>query len=106
MGIFNKFLRNKKGSGWIWIYGLAFLFAIGLVYALFLYVFEGHLIPIIQEVTNDSTTIDAATKAEINSGIDKYMTFFKLIPFILFFVVVIYMIASTIFKQSGGNYYG
>ena len=101
-----KFLRNKKGAAWIWVYGLAFLFALGLLYIIFLYVFEGHLIPTIGGIVNDSNIIEDSTKTEINAGINKYMIFFKTMPFVLFFVVIIYMIASTIFKQSGGNYYG
>ena len=52
-------IRNKKGSAWSWIYGLAFLFALGILYTVFLYVFEGHLVPTIKEITNTTLTDEA-----------------------------------------------
>jgi len=94
---------SKSGAAWSWIYGLAFLFALGMLYTIFLYVFEGHLIPTIKEQTNLTLT-DVAARQTIYDGIDKYMVYFKLMPFILFFIVVLYMIATTIYKQSGGQY--
>jgi len=94
---------NKEGSGFTWIYGLAFLFALGIMYTIFLYVFEGHLVPTIQLAVN-STITDAAARVEVYAGIDKYMTYFKLMPFVLFFIVVIYMFATAIYKQGGTQY--
>ena len=99
----NRFLRNKSGEGWAWVYGLAFLFALGILYTVFLYVFEGHLVPTILTVTNQTVT-SASDRADIVAGISKYMTFFKMMPFVLFFVVILYMILTTIYKQSGGQY--
>ena len=102
--LFKKLHENKRGAAWAWVYGLAFLFALGIMYTIFLYVFEGHLVPTIKTITNQ-TVADPAARADIYAGIDKYMVYFKLMPFILFGVVVIYMFATTLFKQSGGNYY-
>ena len=96
---------HKKGqAAWVWIYATSFLFCLGILYAVFLYVFEGNLVPTIKAITNTSLH-DPAQIALVNSGIDKYMVYFKLMPFILFFVVVLYMIASTIYRQSGGQSY-
>ena len=87
-----------------WVYILLFLFALGILYTTFLYVFEGHLVPTIKGIT-DTTITDPTDKASINAGIDKYMVYFKLMPFVLIFVVLIYGIANAIYKQSGGNAY-
>ena len=103
MKIFKKIIRNKQAAGWSWIYGLAFLFALGLLYTVFLYVFEGHLVPTIKTTAN-STLTDPTAIASINDGIDKYMVYFKIMPFVLFFVVVVYMIATTIYRGSTGQY--
>jgi hypothetical protein len=96
-------LKGKISNSWAWIYGLSFLFALGILYTVFLYVFEGHLVPTIKNIT-DTTITDPVAKADIYAGIDKYMVYFKLMPFILFFIVVIYMFATTLYKQSGGQY--
>ena len=95
--------RSKKAEAWAWVYGLAFLFALGILYTVFLYVFEGHLVPTILTVTNQTVTSEY-DRMEIQTGIAKYMSFFKMMPFVLFFVVVLYMILTTIYKQSGGQY--
>lgn len=92
--------KNKKGNGWVWIYGLSFLFVLGLLYVIFLYVLEGNVAPVIK-ATATQNIHDAGTLTTINSGIDRYLTYFKIMPFVLVAVVIVYMFASTIFKQSG-----
>ena len=102
----NSLFKSKKsqGAGWSWVYGLSFLFALGILYTIFLYVFDANLVPTIKEVTN-TTISDDATRMVVYNGNDKYMTYFKLLPFILFFIVIIYMVVTTIYKQSGGQVY-
>ena len=48
--------------------------------------------------------IPLATQVEINSGIDKYMTFFHAMPFILFFIVVIYMLVAAFRKERESEF--
>lgn len=93
---------NKKGysTGFTWIFGLVTLFGLGILYIVFNQVFTAYLVPIIKTNVNSTATIDASTKAEIDTGIDKYMTYFNLMPFILFFVVIIYMIVAAIRKEG------
>lgn len=100
--MFNKLLKNKKGIVMTWVYILLFLFALGILYSIFLYVFEGNLVPTIKGIA-DNTAISASAKTTINEGIDKYMVYFKLMPFILIFVAVIYGIANAIYKQTSGG---
>jgi len=94
---------DKKGSAYTLVYGLAFLAALGILYTIFLYVFEGQLVPTI-EVTVNRTITDATLRAEVMSGVNQYVTYFKIMPYVLFFVVVIYMLASALYKSTGGQY--
>jgi len=101
------FHKNKKGysTGFAWIFGLVTLFGLGILYVVFNQVFLGYLVPTIKMQVNSSyPPIDAATQLEINSGIDKYMSFFHILPFVLFFVVIIYMIVVAIRKEREGEF--
>ena len=100
---------NKRGqsTGFAFVYGLIMLFGLGIMYIVFNQVFVGHLVPIIKEQANSSAIYDmdgGVTVAEINAGIDKYMTFFHLLPFILFFIIVIYMFVAAIRKEGESGF--
>lgn len=100
---------NKKAqsTGFAWIYGLVVLFGLGVLYIVFNQVFTANLVPLIKNQVNQSygtVQIDEATKQEIYSGIDKYMDFFHILPFVLFLVVVIYMIIAAIRKEKESEY--
>ena len=106
---------SKKGlsTGFAWIYALISLFGIGLIYIIFNQVLTANLVPIIKDQVNQSYMnglqgispgIDEATKIEVNAGIDRYMKFFNALPFILFFVVIIYMIVSALRKESESQF--
>ena len=99
--------KNKKGysTGFSWIFGLITLFGLGILYIVFNQVFTAHLVPIIKEQVDSSyLPIDNATRAEINAGIDKYMDFFHALPFVMFFVVVIYMIIAAVRKERESEF--
>ena len=96
---------NKQGYsvGFSWIYGLISLFAIGLIYIVFDQVFLGHLIPIIKNQVNGSTSvtpIDPTTVGAIFANIDKYMVFWHALPFILFFCVILYLIIAAVRREG------
>lgn len=95
-----KKLNKKSQAGWSWAYGLSFLFALGILYTIFLYVLKGKVAPLIKDIAT-STISDPAQLAMVVDGIDKYLAYFQLMPYILIIVVFIYMIMSTIYKQSG-----
>lgn len=104
------FKMNNKGQmspGFAFAYGIIVLFGLGIMYIVFNQVFTAHLVPIIKGQVNDSYTsggIDLATVNEINAGIDKYMDFFHIIPFALFFIVIIFMIVAAIRKEGESRY--
>jgi len=92
----------KKGysTGFTWIFGLVTIFGLGLLYITFDQVFRAHLVPTIKNIVNSSVSgIDLATQQTIYANIDKYMSFWSMMPFILFFVVVLYMIIAAIRKE-------
>lgn len=99
-------INNKKAStGFAWIFALVTLFGLGVLYIIFSQVFNAYLVPIIKSQVNSTyPPIDLATQAEINSGIDKYMAFFNVMPFILFIVVVIYMLVVSVRKERESEF--
>jgi len=106
INIFKKFKKNRKGysTGFAWIFGLVTLFGLGILYIVFNQVFLGYLVPIIKmQVNATASNIAPATQAEINAGIDKYMSFFHILPFVIFFVVIIYMVVVAIRKEREGE---
>ncbi len=104
-------LKNKKGysTGFTWVFGLVTLFGLGIMYITFTQVFDAHLVPTIKDLTDNSTSIGANlptdTSEFIHGKIDKFMTFFHSLPFILFFIVVIYMLTAAIKEEKDSGYY-
>lgn len=98
-------LTNKKGysTGFAWVFALVTLFGLGILYIVFNQVFTVYLVPTIKNQVNNTASIDAATQATVYAGIDKYMTFFNIMPFVLFFVVIIYMIVVAIRREREGE---
>ena len=106
-----KYFRNKKkaySTGFTWVFGLVSLFGLGVLYITFSQVFEAHLVPTIKEYSNSSTwagrNIDEETTIKINEGIDRYMTFFHLLPIVLFFLVILYMVIAGLTKERENMY--
>jgi hypothetical protein len=105
--IFKPMLKSKKGysTGFAWIFGLVTLFGLGVLYVIFTQVFDVYLVPVIKsQVNNSYSNIDPATVAEVNNNIDTYMSYFHLLPYILFFVVVIYMVLVAVRKEREGEF--
>ena len=98
-------LKNKKGysTGFTWVFGLVSLFGLGIMYIVFSQVFIGNLVPIIKDL-NNASGVDNATKAVINANIDQYMVYFNTLPYVLFFVIVLYMIFAAIRKEREEAY--
>jgi hypothetical protein len=102
-------VRHKKGqsTGFAWIYALIVLFGLGILYIVFNQVFVAHLVPIVKGQVNDTYErgqIELSDVNEINGGIDKYMDFFHILPFVLFFIVIIFMIVAAIRKERESQY--
>ena len=104
-------MLHKKGysTGFTWVFGLVTLFGLGMLYITFAQVFDAHLVPTIKDLTDNSTSIGAGIPEEtsvlIHANIDKYMKFFHSLPFILFFMVVIYMLMAAWRKEGDAGGY-
>jgi hypothetical protein len=105
-----RFMMNKKGysTGFTWVFALVTLFGLGILYITFNQVFVAHLVPQVKDMTNSSSylgsNIPEETSLEIHAAIDKYMDYFHMMPFILFFVVILYMIIAAIRKEKENEY--
>jgi len=89
----------ERSPGFSWVYGLVTIFGLGVLYIIFNYVFGAHLVPTLSTYVNTST-IDAATKAQIFSGYDKFIAFWNIMPFVLIFVIIIWMIIIAVRKEQ------
>ena len=81
-------------SGFGWFKALIVLFVLGVLYILFNQVVTINLRPVAQGIINDSigVTINQSVADELTSEGDKAMAFLHVIPFIIFFIVVLYVI--------------
>ena len=98
---------NKKGysTGFAWVFALVTLFGLGLLYIIFNQVFTIHLVPIIKDnINNPLYDVDNATREAAEGGIDRYMTYFNYLPFVLFFVIVIYLIVVAIRRERESEF--
>lgn len=99
-GLFKSLPMNRKAQSvaFSWVFGLVSLFGIGILYIVFNQVFSDNLVPLIKDM-NTNSSVDAQTKADVVTGIDRYMTYFNLLPFILFGVVVLYMFVAAVRRE-------
>ena len=86
------------------MFGLVTLFGLGILYIVFNQVFEAHLVPTIKNMVNMTGNIDPAIATQIYANIDKYMSFFHALPYILFLVVIIYMFVAAIRKERESEF--
>ena len=97
----------KKGysTGWSWLLGLIFILISGILYIVFDQVVVVWLVPAFKAVINSTIgNPDPGTIIVSFSNIDKYVSYFHLMPYILFFVGVFFMVVSAI-KKDGDSIY-
>ena len=102
-----RFKKKGYSTGFAWVFGLVSLFGLGLMYIVFSQVFHANLIPIIKDQINSSflaDNIDTETINQANAGIDKYMVYFDTLPFILFFIIIIYMVVAAVRKERESEF--
>ena len=88
-------LKNKKGNiGREWMFALAFIFALSVLYLTFNVVYETHLAPVFIENLPDNDVGDQAEE-----GIIFWLYIWKFFPYILLGLVLIYMLLLSIRKE-------
>ena len=85
-------------SGFGWFKALIVMFVLGVVYILFNQVVTINLRPVTQGLINDSVgdTINQSVADDLTAEGDKAMAFLHIIPFIIFFIVILYIIVVWI----------
>lgn len=88
-------MMNKKSQvGKEWIFGIAFLFALTIIYLTFNVVFNGYLGPIFIE---NLPANDVGQQAE--DGIVMWLTIWEYIPYILMGLTFVYLIILSVKKE-------
>jgi len=92
-------LFNKKGQGvqGAWTYGLVSIFGLGLVYIIFDKI-------LVEDVRGTMISIanNTMSSSELNAyiaNIDKFFTIWNILPFVLIFSVIIYMVIVGVRKE-------
>ena len=97
----------KKGQSTAvaWLLGLFGLFAIAIMFIVFNQVMVNYIEPTSQTIMDTSPYINETLRAELTASNDKYLAFWTSVPFIMVFLIVLFIIMSSVFN-NGGNQYG
>ena len=97
---------NRKGqsTGFAFIIGIIFLFVLGLAYVIFNQVMTVHIQPISDNLINSSEHLNVTDANDLQANNDKYMSFWNSMPFIIVFLIVIYLLTSGF--RKGDDRYG
>jgi len=99
--------KKAQSVGKAWIFALVSFFGIGVLYITFNQVFAGHLVPTFKSIINSTAVYNMDGGATVNTifgGIDQYMTFFHIVPFVLFFIIIIFMIVVSLKREGESQY--
>ena len=85
------------------------LFGVFILHMSFALVLNSYLVPaLLPVVTDDSigVTVDAATQASVVSGFDFILRMLNLMPYVIYFTIIIYMVVLSIRKEPDSQYGG
>lgn len=98
-------MDNKgQSTGFALIIGLIMLFLLGIGFVVFDQVLEVHITPVSENLLNNSPYLNDTEVNDIKADNDKYMSFWASMPFILVFLVIIYMVVTSF--RKGDERYG
>lgn len=92
-----------RSLGIVVIMVLFMLFAGGILFVITNQVMTNEILPISNDLIDGSNAINDTAKEEIKSSNDKYMNYWKSIPFIIVFIAVLYMLIAS-FTRRGDEY--
>ena len=97
---------NKKGqTAWTFIYGLILIFILGLMFVIFANVVTTQIVPLtntmISQQSNISEYFNDTQTNELRAENDKVVAWFLAVPFVIFFAVIILIVAAAIRARSG-----
>jgi len=91
---------NKKGSSYVFLYGLFFIVAMALTYIVFTQIINQHIYPIASD-----TNMFNLTPTQQADTIDRYVGFWGFMPLVIILVGIIYMIYHTVNQDNTGGQY-
>jgi len=97
--------KKAQTTGFAFIIGIIFLFALGLGYVVFNQVMTVHIEPVSDGLINNSPYLNSTQVSELQGQNDKYMAFWNSMPFIILFLIVLYLIVNG-FRKGDENKYG
>jgi len=88
---------NKKGEGTAfgWILGIITLLVVGIIYIIFNQAISNYIQPAFDGI-RDASPINASHKADIANQEGYYMAWWNFLPFIVFFLVLLWMIINAV----------
>jgi len=95
--------KHGQSVGFAWIIGLIFLLLLGIGYVVYNQVLTVHIEPVSDSLIESSPYLNASQISDIQGENDKYMAFWYSMPFIMVFIIVIYVLVSGFRK---GEAYG
>jgi len=87
---------NKKGIAFEWLYALIFLFALGISFIIFDNVLQDSVYPLVNNLIPDSFS----GKEDIITMNNEWMSYWLLMPIIIFFTVIIYILVQGIGSRN------
>lgn len=96
MKMLQKMLGNRTGSSYWFIYSLAFLFVIGILYIVFNQTLLVYVYPTTQMLTNVSGIEHTETA-------DQWLGFWGLVPFILILIIGMFIFFKLTQRDSVGE---
>ena len=90
-------VRDKKGAvAFDWIFGLTFLFALGLLYIIFNHAVTDNFKPVIEDMIPD----DAPAKNDVLLDNTEWMSYWNVIPILFLFIVGTFWMVSSLRRES------
>jgi hypothetical protein len=90
-------MKNNKNGGvsFDWIFGLAFLFSLALLYVVFNHALTDEFNPVLANLIPD----DAPAKNEVLLDSTEWMSYWNAVPYFLVFIVGTFWLVSAIRKE-------
>ena len=89
-------IKNKNGAvAFDWIFGLTFLFTLGLLYIVFNHALTDEFRPVIEGVIPDG----APATSDVILANTEWMSYWNFVPYFLLFVILVFWLVSALRKE-------
>ena len=89
-------IRNKKGAvAFDWIFGLVFLFSLGLLFVVFNHILVDEFIPVIEGIIPDG----APAQNDVILANTEWMSYWNILPYFFLIVILVFWLVSALRKE-------